>query len=113
MPNDKAICDAVQSSKVNNQSLAEIFFKRGIIVSPKTERKPLALYYSRMFTGYKDFDDLTSNLQSTTHREKTTSRFIKDIAGHEALDAANELKEIINSKDYPKDANASISKHLN
>lgn len=113
MPNDKAICDAVQSSKINNQSLAEIFFKRGIIVSPKTDRTPLALYYSRMFTGFKDFDSLTSNLQSITHREKITSRFIKGIDSDEALEAANKLKEIINSKDYPKDANASILKHPN
>jgi len=113
MPNDKAICDAVKSSKISNHSLAELFFKRGIIISPKTDREPLALYYSRMFTGYHDFDALTSNLQSITQREKTTSRFLKETEGEEVLEAANNLKEIINSKDYPKDASASISKYQN
>lgn len=113
MPNDKAICDAVNSSKVSNQSLAEIFFKRGIIISPKTERKNLSFYYSRMFTGYRDYDELTSNLQSITQREKTTSRFITNTSSGEVLQAANELKSIINSKDYPKDASATIAKHQN
>lgn len=111
MPNDKAICDAVNSSKISNQSLAELFFKRGIIISPKTDRKKLALIYSRIFTGYRDFDELTTHLQSITHREKTTSRFITEIDISEALEAANKLKEVINAKDYPKDASASISKY--
>lgn len=35
MPNEKAIYDAVKSAKVSSQSLSELFFKRGIIVSPK------------------------------------------------------------------------------
>lgn len=113
MPNDKAICDALSSSKVSSQSVSEIFFKRGIIICPKTDRDELALYYSRMFTGYRDFDELTSNLQSYTLREKTTSRFITNTNSDEMLQAANELEKIINSKDYPKDASASISKHQN
>ena len=113
MPIDKAICDAVSSSKVSSQSLSEIFFKRGIIISPKTDRNELALYYSRMFTGYRDFDELTSNLQSNTQREKTTSRFITNTNSDEMLQAANELEKIINSKEYPKDASAKISKYPN
>lgn len=110
MPNDKAICDAVKSAKFSNQSLSELFFKRGIIVSPKTERDELATYYSRMFTGYRDYDELTSNLQSVTHREKITTKFIKDSGSKEILDAANELEKIINSDDYPKDAHAQVEK---
>ncbi|NVZ84256.1 hypothetical protein HX836_20790 [Pseudomonas yamanorum] len=113
MPNDKAICDAVNSSKVSSQSLSEIFFKRGIIVSPKTDRDELALYYSRMFTGYRDYDELTSNLQSITQREKTTSRFITNTNTDEMLQAVNQLKNIINAKEYPKDASAVISKYSN
>lgn len=111
MPNDKAICDAVKSSKITNQRLAEIFFKRGIIISPDTDRHTLALYYSRMFTGYTDFDELTYSLQSISQREKITSRFITNSTSTEILAAANKLKEIINSKDYPQDASATISKY--
>lgn len=110
MPNDKAICDAVKSAKVSNQSLSELFFKRGIIVSPKTERDHLATYYSRMFTGYRDYDELTSNLQSVTHREKITTKFIKESEPKKILEAANELEKIINSEDYPKDAHAQVDK---
>lgn len=110
MPNDKAICDAVKSSKVSSQSLSELFFKRGIIVSPKTERDELAKYYSRMFTGYRDYDELTSNLQAVTHREKITTRFIKNSGSKEVLDAAYELEKIINSEDYPRDASARVEK---
>ncbi|ENZ1693050.1 TPA: hypothetical protein NIA41_005956 [Pseudomonas aeruginosa] len=110
MPNDKAIYDAVKSAKVSNQSLSELFFKRGIIVSPKTEREELASYYSRMFTGYRDYDELTSNLQSITHREKITTKFIAGSDSREVINAASELEGIINAKDYPKDAFAQVQK---
>lgn len=113
MPNDKAICDAVNSSKLSTQSLTEIFFKRGIIISPKTNRKELALYYSRMFTGFKDFSDLTSDLQSITHRQQITSRFIKGVDASDALSAANKLKLIINDKKYEKDASAFVNRKQN
>ncbi|MGJ7247767.1 hypothetical protein ABM021_15670 [Morganella morganii] len=74
---DKAIFDALNQNKISNEDMRKLFFKRGILISTKTQRKALAIDFSRYYHGYKDFQHLSDILGSIGRREKSTNNYIK------------------------------------
>lgn len=69
---DKNIFDAINQSKVNNDTLQTMFLRRNIICSKSTEREDLAEFFSRLTHDYLDHKDLSNRLGVVTRREKTT-----------------------------------------
>ena len=74
---DKAIFDALNQNKISNEDMRNLFFKRGILISTKTQRKSLAIDFSKYYHGYKDFQHLSDVLGSIGRREKNTNNYIK------------------------------------
>ncbi|HFF1621997.1 TPA: hypothetical protein ACGBIE_004056, partial [Yersinia enterocolitica] len=73
---DKALFDALNQTKVTNDEMKSLFFKRGIIISKDTKRKALALDFSRYFHGFDDYKRLSEILGSVGRREKVSVNII-------------------------------------
>ena len=59
---DKNIFDAINQSKVNNETLQTMFLRRNIVCSKHTEREGLAEFFSRLTHDYLDHQDLSNRL---------------------------------------------------
>ena len=44
---DKALFDALNTSKINSTELKDLFLSRGVIISTETKREDLALEFSK------------------------------------------------------------------
>lgn len=88
---DKALFDALNQSKVTNDDMKSLFFKRGIIISKDTKRKALALDFSRYFHGFDDYKRLSEILGTTGRREKVSTNIINTTLDKNDIEAAVKL----------------------
>lgn len=70
---DKNIFDALNQSKVDNDTVLEIFVRRNIVCSKKTPREDLAKFFSRLVHDSLDHDSLSRKLGILARRERVTS----------------------------------------
>lgn len=70
---DKAIYDALQQYKVTRDDLKDLFFRRGIIISNRTDKEDLASHFSKYIHGYEDYEFLSKILGVVTHKERMRS----------------------------------------
>lgn len=70
---DKNILDALNQSKVDNDTVQEIFVRRNIVCSKKTPREDLARFFSRLIHDSVDHDSLSRRLGILARRERVTS----------------------------------------
>lgn len=75
---DKNIFDAVNQSKVDNDTVQKLFERRNIVCSKKTPRADLANYFSQLTHDYVDHQDIAARLGIVKRRERLTS---VDLAG--------------------------------
>lgn len=73
---DKALFDALNQTKITNDEIKSLFFKRGVIISKDTKRKALSLDFSRYFHGFYDYKRLSEILGSVGRREKVSVNII-------------------------------------
>lgn len=101
---DKAIFDALNQNKISNEDMRNLFFKRGILISTKTQRKSLAIDFSKYYHGYKDFQHLSDVLGSIGRREKSTNNYIKTDLDKNDFEACirNTLSELNKEGDTTK-----------
>lgn len=75
---DRAIFDALMQSKVVKDALQELFLKRGIIISRDTDRRQLAMYFSRIQHDYMDYLRLSELLGSISGKEHLGTKYIRN-----------------------------------
>lgn len=99
---DKAFFDALCQHKMSKPALQELLWRRGIILSGKSEKEDIAKHFSRMDHDYFDHKLISDKVSTGSNREKQTSHFSNtaiDLGEIESI--ANELvddrKEIDNS----------------
>jgi hypothetical protein len=88
---DKALFDALNQTKVTNDDMRSLFFKRGILISKDTKRKALALDFSRYFHGFDDYKKLSEILGSIGRREKNSINIINANVENSDIEAAVKL----------------------
>ncbi|MFI3311182.1 hypothetical protein [Ewingella allii] len=88
---DKALFDALNQTKVTNDDMKSLFFKRGTIVSKDTKRKALALDFSRYFHGFDDYNKLSEILGSIGRKEKSSINIINADIEKNDIEAAIKL----------------------
>ncbi|EJO2872341.1 TPA: hypothetical protein ACH1RB_002939 [Klebsiella pneumoniae] len=88
---DKALFDALNQTKVTNDDMKSLFFKRGTIISKDTKRKALALDFSRYFHGFDDYKKLSEILGSVGRREKCSINIINANVEKSDIEAAVKL----------------------
>lgn len=90
---DKNIFDALCRSKVNSETIQQMFLARNIIVSKKTDREDLASYFSRLPHDLADHQSIAARLGVITRRERSTSvEMILPIKDEELANAIKVLK---------------------
>lgn len=85
---DKNLFDALNQSKVDAETVQNIFTRRNIVTSKKTPRSDLSLYFSRLSHDYLDHKDLSIRLGITSRRERITSIDLDLIPESEVVDIA-------------------------
>ena len=70
---DKNIFDAINNSKVDGETIQEMFRRRNIVCSRQTKRENLAEFFSRLPHDYLDHKDLSLRLGITPRRERVTA----------------------------------------
>lgn len=87
---DKNLFDALNQSKVDAETIQNIFTRRNIVTSKKTPRFELSLYFSRLSHDYLDHKDLSIRLGITSRRERITSVDLDHIPENDVVDTAVE-----------------------
>lgn len=70
---DKNIFDALTRNRVNSETMQDLFLKRNIIVSKKTDRESLAEYFSRLPHDLNDHRSIALCLDTVARKERLTS----------------------------------------
>ncbi len=95
---DKALYDALNQSKITPSELGDLFLERGILISKETERKDLAMNFSRFHHDYLDHKKIAEHLGVSSRRERTTTKKVNNSIDMEhILSAAEDLKKSIES----------------
>ncbi|PCI49006.1 MAG: hypothetical protein COB43_05580 [Oceanospirillales bacterium] len=93
---DKALFDALNTSKINNTELKDLFLSRGVIISTETKRADLALEFSKYNHDYYDHQRIASAMGVVQRKEKTTTSDYATEVDKESLEATlNDLKKKI------------------
>lgn len=87
---DKNIFDAVNQSKVDNDTVQKLFERRNIVCSKKTPRSDLADYFSQLTHDYLDHQDIASRLGIAKRRERLTSVDLSGVLEKEEISCAIE-----------------------
>lgn len=99
---DKVIFDSLNHKQVKTDLIRELLFDRGIIVSSKTPKEDLALYFSRLTADYFDHKSIGEKLGRISKRERITFAEIADpLTGEQIIDALNHLKSVVAPKGCP------------
>ncbi len=85
---DKNIFDALNRSRVTNETVQELFLARNIIVSKQTEREKLALYFSRLPHDLQDHKNISAKLGVVARQERLTTVDVKISAKPTDFDGA-------------------------
>lgn len=87
---DKNIFDALNQHKVDTPTIIGLFERRNIVISPKTPREDLAMYFARQIHDYHDHKDIAARLGISPRRERITSMDVAGKAEREHLQIAVE-----------------------
>jgi hypothetical protein len=91
---DKNVFDALNQSKVTQETIHGLFLRRNIVCSKETPREELARFFSRMTHDLLDHDDLETRLGITRRQERVTAVDLKGALQDAAIARAiNRVKE--------------------
>lgn len=83
---DKALFDALNTSKINNSELRDLFLSRRVIISIDSKREDLSREFSKYNHDYYDHQKIASAMGIVQRKEKiTTSDYTTEI-GQDALE---------------------------
>lgn len=93
---DKALFDALNTSKISNSELRDLFLSRGVIISIETKREELAREFSKYHHDYYDHQKIASAMGVVPRKEKTTtSDYVTDVDKESLEVILNTLKKQI------------------
>lgn len=96
---DKAVYDALVQYNFKNADMRELLLSRGILISQDTERKVLALYFSRMNHDYYDHQRIAGIFGGNSRKERVAISSLQGNIGDSKLEvAAQAFKEELESK---------------
>ncbi|EPW3766065.1 hypothetical protein ACWI58_001449 [Vibrio fluvialis] len=96
---DKALFDALNTSKINNSELRDLFLSRSVIISMDTQREDLAREFSKYNHDYYDHQRIASAMGIVQRKEKiTTSDYHTKINTDSLENTLRLLKEKINQE---------------
>lgn len=91
---DKNIFDAVNQSKVDQDTIQTMFRRRNIVCSKLTPREELSSFFSRLIHDSVDHKDLSTRLGVVARRERVTALDLKGSIESESIArAVDALKE--------------------
>ncbi|WP_180115718.1 hypothetical protein [Acinetobacter sp. YH12140] len=73
VPNDHNIYSALNTGKVSDSAMTELFLNRGVLISPKTDKEQRAFYFSSFIHGFKDYEIISAQHAKGSRTEFTTS----------------------------------------
>lgn len=86
VPNDHNIYSALNTGKVSDSALSELFLNRGILISTKTDKEQRAFYFSSFIHGFKDYETI-----SAQHSKGSRTEFITSAQIHTEVDFSDVL----------------------
>lgn len=93
---DKALFEALNTSKITNSELRDLFLSRGVIISLDTDREDLARTFSKYNHDYYDHQRIASAMGVIPRKEKSTiSDYITEIDKESVENILNKLKDKI------------------
>ncbi|GJA74714.1 hypothetical protein KAM353_43610 [Aeromonas caviae] len=103
---DKALFDALNTSKINNSELRDLFLSRRVIISIESKREDLSREFSKYNHDYYDHQKIASAMGIVQRKEKVTTSDYKTEIDQDALEETlNTLKTTITQEkdlpDYP------------
>ncbi|EGR0306940.1 hypothetical protein FMH14_22165 [Vibrio alginolyticus] len=98
---DKALFDALNTSKINNSELKDLFLSRGVIISTETKREELAREFSKYNHDYYDHQKIASAMGVVQRKEKTTTSDYTTGVDRESLEMTLNIlkKQVTEEKD--------------
>lgn len=87
---DKNIFDALTRSRVNAETMQDLFLRRNIIVSAKTDKEDLAEYFSILPHDFFDHRSISIRLDTVARKERLTSMDVEISTSDEAISKAIE-----------------------
>ncbi|MGR5096592.1 hypothetical protein ACPV5O_24905 [Vibrio maritimus] len=97
---DKALFDALNTSKINNPELRDLFLSRGVIISIETKREALAREFSKYNHDYYDHQRIATAMGVVQRKEKTTTSDYATVVDTDSLETALEvLKKQVTEED--------------
>lgn len=98
---DKALFDALNTSKINNSELRDLFLGRGVIISTDTKREDLAREFSKYNHDYYDHQKIASAMGVMQRKEKTTTSDYATEVDKDSLETTLEVlkKQVTEEKD--------------
>lgn len=98
---DKALFDALNTSKINNSELKDLFLSRGVIISTETKREELAREFSKYNHDYYDHQKIASAMGVVQRKEKTTTSDYTTDVDKESLETTLNIlkKQVTEEKD--------------
>ena len=98
---DKALFDALNTSKINNSELRDLFLSRGVIISTETKREELAREFSKYNHDYYDHQKIASAMGVVQRKEKTTTSDYTTDVDKESLETTLNIlkKQVTEEKD--------------
>lgn len=88
---DKNIYDALNQSKVDQETLQGMFRRRNIVCSKQTSRLDLAMFFSRLTHDSIDHQDLSRRLGINRRQERVTALDLKGEINDDAITRAIEV----------------------
>ncbi|CUJ39735.1 MULTISPECIES: hypothetical protein [Achromobacter] len=88
---DKNIFEALNQSKVDQDTLQGMFRRRNIVCSKQTRREDLALFFSRLTHDSIDHQDLSRRLGVNRRQERVTALDLKGNIQDDAVERAIEV----------------------
>jgi hypothetical protein len=98
---DKNIFDALTRSRVNAETMQELFLRRNILVSTKTNRETLAEYFSLLPHDLADHRSIALRLDSIARKERLTSQELEIAVSSD--DLSNAIAKIKSSLEQSGD----------
>ncbi|PHM21276.1 MAG: hypothetical protein CK604_02460 [Curvibacter sp. PD_MW3] len=96
---DKNIYDALNQSRVDNDTVQGLFSRRNIVCSKRTPREELSRFFSRLTHDYLDHKEISLRLGVISRRERITSVDLRgDIKKDDVTRAIHKIREELQSE---------------
>jgi len=112
---DKNVFDALNQSKVDQETIQAMFRRRNIVCSKQTSRQELAMFFSRLTHDSIDHQDLSRRLGVNKRQERVTALDLKGEISNDSIARAVEVvrQKVLSNGDALQVVNTGSSTVLN